>query len=97
MGFPLVFVFSGRASTLFSALPSVLLGKKTWIGYEVPDEQVNTLPSLKEGIVQLSDLADGNGHIEEVHASNLWYAKNFTSWTEAADLAKIYFGTGKKK
>lgn len=92
IGFLFVLLFSRHASKLFTNSFSVLMGKKTWIGYSLPDSQINALPVLNACIFHLDEISGSGNGPEDRHASNLYYAKNFTTWSEAAELAKIYFG-----
>jgi len=47
---PVLFFFVKNKSLVYSNILSVLLCRKTWIGFDQSDSDLNKLPSLKEGV-----------------------------------------------
>ncbi len=90
LGFLVVLIFSKHTSRLFSNLLPVLLGRKSWIGYVNGDTLLYELPALKEGVIAVSEVDKLSS--EDAHSTNLYYARNYTTWAEAASLVRIYFG-----
>ena len=55
------------------------------------DTLLYELPALKEGVIAVSEVDKLSS--EDAHSTNLYYARNYTTWAEAASLVRIYFGT----
>lgn len=86
--FPISIVVSSNRAQLFSSLLPVLFGKKSWIGYDLPDSKLAEIPALKPSAFMLQHFQESSA---DSHATNLWYARNFTTWSEAVRLAKLLF------
>ena len=87
---PIVLLFAQRRSEIFSNVMSVLIGNKTWIGYNEADQRLTELPVIKTGVFV-------SGHRENenqatVHQNNLWYARNYNTWNELAGIITKFFG-----
>ncbi len=75
---PILFVLSGFKMNLIKNVFSVLVGKKTWVGYIRSSENVNSkYPKIKDWIIELSD-SKKNISPEIVHKLNIIYAKDYT-------------------
>ncbi len=74
--FPIVLLFSKRRSLIWSNFISVLIGKKTWIGYNSSER---LLPIIREGV--FSPLV-----------SDTYYARNYSVWLEVETIIKRFFG-----
>ena len=90
IGFIPVILFSKHTGILYSNLLAVLMGRKTWLGYIPNDALLSELPRIKEGVLDMSLVEQGSE--AAAHATNLYYARNYTTWSEAANLVRIYFG-----
>jgi hypothetical protein len=62
-------------------LISVLAGSKSWVGYQRSDPQLNELPSLKDGVVEIRSKAKPSTNtLSYVHNFNYLYAKDYRVW-----------------
>ncbi len=82
--FPL-FLFSPRRKEIYNNLWSVLTAKMTWLGYILPDAELAQLPVIRPAVFGLSSMNS------EPHQSNLWYARNYSTWSELSTLLSIIF------
>lgn len=75
--FPLHFLIKPRPFLFYKNVFSVLLLKKTWIGYAITEKK---LPSLKPGILSTTGLPASLNTLPDnsLHAADISYAKNFT-------------------
>ncbi|MEM9547120.1 MAG: glycosyltransferase [Bacteroidota bacterium] len=79
---PVLLVINGfDIAGLFRNILQTLVGVKTWIGYAGGIEDFQNLPELKDSVIQLPS------H-EETHLENLYYARDYTLWTDLDLLAK---------
>jgi len=84
---PAWLIFSGKRGMLLKYWGSVLLGKKTWVGY-APNTQNSTLPPLRPGVFSPVDaLKDLKVNDETAARLNFFFAKD---WEIERDLA-IFF------
>ena len=90
IGFVFVLIFSKAATKLLSNAIPVLVGRKTWIGYMQNDARLTELPRLRQHVFDLEEIVIVD--VSDIHAANLWYARNFTTWMEASNLSKLFFG-----
>jgi len=86
--FPVVLIFSRQRSTIYQNLIQVLVGSKTWLGYATQDGQLNKLPQLKPYVFSIADETEKSSR---VHQENLWYAKNYSTWSELVGVFGKYF------
>ena len=84
LGLPILFVISEKRSKIYSNIFNVLLGNKTWIGYDTSDHKLNALPSIKKSVLELNS-SDSNAQ----HETNLYYARNYNVWLEMEMLYKL--------
>ena len=82
--FPLS-LLSSRRKEIYSNLWPVLRARKTWLGYILPDAELAQLPVIKPAVFEISSLDS------EHHQSNLWYARNYSTWSELSTLLSIIF------
>ncbi len=87
IGFPLILLFSPSRGKIFANLFSVLIGKKSWIGYQKAVNPGSALPELRDGVFELTPLSKGIS----AHKTNLHYAKNYSTWSELSLLASYFF------
>jgi len=80
MFFPLVLLFSSRTKAIYTNLFQVLLGQKSWLGYIADDDPHADLPSIRPSVFSIA--SEVNSSIENRHQENLWYARNYSTWTE---------------
>ncbi len=75
--FPLHFMIKLRPFLFYKNVFSVLLLKKTWVGYAIPEKK---LPPLKPGILSTTGLPVNLNTLPDnsLHAADILYAKNFT-------------------
>jgi GT2 family glycosyltransferase len=75
---------------------SVLIGKKTWVGYSPEDPQLRNLPKLKSSILTHVDalpIQPENPHT--LHRLNLFYAKDYNSSNDWEILWKAWRKLGR--
>ncbi len=87
--FPVVLVSRNR-SAIYSSAIAVLLGRKTWIGYNKSDQRLNELPIIKPGVFLMGPNEKDNQ--ASTHQYNLWYARNYNTWNELAAIVTRFFG-----
>jgi len=90
--FPIVLLFSKERFKIFGNIFSVLVGNKSWIGYDENDERKEELPSIRQAVFPITGYTTFSKDKVGLHQSNLWYAKNYSTWSELAALLKICFG-----
>jgi GT2 family glycosyltransferase len=86
VSFPVHFVLQKKPILFFKNVFSVLLLKKTWVGYAaIP----NQLPKIKPGILTTTSLPAGKNNLpeESLMASDEWYAKQYSVYE---DLKKLW-------
>ena len=66
----------------------VLLGKKTWVGYNLSDKKILYLPGLKKGVYQVSVIENDD---ELVHFANIQYARFYSLFTDLEIVLKSLF------
>jgi GT2 family glycosyltransferase/Ca2+/Na+ antiporter len=84
LGFPVLFLITEKRTEIYSNIFKVLLGNKTWIGYDTSDQKLDALPPIKKGVLELD--ASGN---KSKHETNLYYARNYNVWLEMEMLFKL--------
>jgi len=81
--FPLTILYSvlKRYSLfgLYSGLIDVLFGRKSMVGYKLPDKEVDELPIIKKGVIGVGPNVTGQ---KMVHRANVIYAKEYTIWRD---------------
>jgi O-antigen biosynthesis protein len=86
---PLLCWFSNKPIGYINNIFAVLIGQKTWVGYNV----LNGLPKLKAAIITCSGAAFGSDlevAKEGLHNIDYWYAKDY-DWVTDAKLMLRYF------
>ncbi|MFN8307454.1 MAG: glycosyltransferase [Ferruginibacter sp.] len=88
MSFPIHLFLQKKAGSFFRNVVGVLWGKKTWVGYAWPD---NNLPKLRTGVVTSTALPSSRNELpeESLLKSDEWYASEYTV---LLDLKKIKAG-----
>ncbi len=76
----LLLVKGKRVSNFFNQLWQVLIGRKTLVSYKYPDEEVDELPRLKSGIIELGPSNITGQSL--IHRANVIYAKEYTIWRD---------------
>lgn len=84
--FPVMLVSPNRFPFLLN-LWSVIIGKKSWTGYTVGDPKHHELPRIRPGVFSSED---SRGFVDN-HSFNLWYSKNYSTWTEFVALIKLLY------
>ena len=84
LGFSILIVISEKRTKIYSNIFKVLLGNKTWIGYDTSDQKLDALPPIKKSVLEM-DLSDNNSK----HETNLYYARNYNVWLELEMLFKL--------
>jgi len=88
---PLNSWFFKRKGQYISNIFSVLLGKKSWIGYIIENGTFETLPKIKPGILFPSDIfPELIMDKEKAGQLNMIYAKDFSLMTDAEILIKAW-------
>jgi len=74
--FPLHFVFVKNPLLFFSNCFTVLLGRKTWVGYTAPQP---SLPTLRKSVLAPNGRRELSYAFsdENLHLLNYWYARNY--------------------
>lgn len=85
IGLPIFFIISTNRSEIYFNLFNVLLGNKTWIGYDTSDHKLKDLPPIKKSVLQLESSCNNTRH-----EANLYYARNYNIWLEMEMLYKLY-------
>ncbi len=69
-----------KISESFSKLWMVLIGKRTIVGYRMPDIDISDLPYIKDSIIKIGPkrLSDQN----LIHRANTIYAKEYSVWRD---------------
>lgn len=84
-----IFIFSTQRKKLYGNLFQVLIGSKTWRGYNLPDKDLAQIPLVRHGVFGVgleNDLTS-----DSYHQSNLWYARNYSTWIEFSALLNTIF------
>ncbi len=77
---PIWFFIYRNTFLLLSNAVSVLIGRKTWIGYIYNENNLRGLPKLRKGVFTLNPIKPNeNGHISDI---NLIYAKSYRVMTD---------------
>jgi hypothetical protein len=82
--FPLVLLFVRKPKRIFSPLLSILLNKKTWVGYiENPHQESMGLPKLKKGVfAPLVNAEVARLDEKSKERVNILYAKNYSFFND---------------
>ncbi|MDY5969007.1 MAG: glycosyltransferase [Bacteroidales bacterium] len=80
---PILFWFQEQKGNYFRHVFQVFMGKKSWVGYAIPDTDTDSLPQIKEGVLSPADLMLRSRGIN-AHRINLRYAKNYKLSTDLA-------------
>lgn len=79
---PLWIIFSGKKALLWQNWLSVLLGRKTWVGY-APSTQNSSLPALHPGVFTPADrLSERVATPATMARLNYLYAKDWNVWQD---------------
>ena len=73
---PLTIIGKKNLSTILKSIPSVIIGKKTWIGYEKEDSKLSDLPNLPLAVFPHSYFHNTKLG-EDVHYLNTVYARDY--------------------
>lgn len=79
---PLTLISPNRGALLGNFL-STIIGSKTWQGYDQADDAIIALPRISPSVFTAFNNSDN------VHEENLYYARNFSSWSELASLMNL--------
>ena len=82
---PGLIIINSRKSTFLSNVLSVLVGKKSWVGYDkiLAQEHKNNLPKLKVGVLSPLDILQSSELEEEIiRRAHLIYAKEYSGLTD---------------
>ena len=88
---PLFILFFKNYKKAFKNINTVLIGNKTWIGYEESSSK-NKLPKIKSGIFSIVD-NDKKMEEETVDKINIIYAKDYNIMLDLKILVKNIFKT----
>jgi GT2 family glycosyltransferase len=80
-----LFLLKRNSSEFYKNLPSVIMGKKTWIGYERTDQEIQNLPYLKPSVFPFT-IYDSSKQKIASKRSNTFYARNYSVWLEMDQL-----------
>ncbi len=83
---PIWFIINRKPIFLLSNAISVLVGKKTWIGYIKTNNPLSGLPQIKDGVFQLKKNCKDESHQDS--EINLAYAKNYSIVSDLSILWK---------
>ena len=94
---PLILLFLKTSLKLINNSVNVLLGCKTWVGYDKKsDVKLDNLPKIKNGILTPLDLGSKKEHSDSfIYNSNMVYAKNYTIWNDLNILTKGFKQIGR--
>ena len=81
---PLFLIFSPQRGLIYSNYFSVFLGRKTWVGYYQSDAQLADLPKIKKAALELNPKS-----ASQHHATNLYYARNYSVWLEIEKMTQL--------
>ncbi|RPH33676.1 MAG: glycosyltransferase [Bacteroidales bacterium] len=73
---PIWFFINKKTFSLLSNALSVLFGHKTWVGYDLKDSDLSTLPRIKKSVFTIQHMK--NKQTERSSGINLIYAKNYS-------------------
>lgn len=86
LSFPISFLFFKNKKNLFRNITSCLIGKKTYVGYNLKNTNHPLLPKLKLSILHpISHSSDSNELDEKI---NLIYARDYSIWKDIEILQK---------
>jgi hypothetical protein len=89
--FPLVVVLQKKPVGFCSNWLSVLIGKKTWVGYNLQGHSAAQLPSLRPSVIHTnSHLAHSRLAPEQVLKLNILYAKDYRLSNDVRMLLRSY-------
>lgn len=91
--FPFIVILSSQRTSIYGNIFSVLIGQKSWIGYDKEDLRKGELPEIRKAVFPITSYTTFSKDLVGLHQSNLWYAKNYSTWSELAALLKICFGS----
>ena len=79
--FPLCLLLSANSRKALLQSLNVLSGRKTWIGYRLPDKHLAELPAIREGVFSIpQDASEADTNLN--HQANTYYARKFNIWLE---------------
>ena len=89
LSFPLHFILQKKPLLFFKNVFSVLIRKKTWVGYAAG---LNKLPAIKKGILTSTALpaAVNDLPIESLCLSDEWYASSYSALTDVKKIIRGY-------
>lgn len=82
---PIFILINRRKSTFLSNIFYVLIGKKSWVGYDkrLGEEHKNNLPKIKMGVLSPLDILRNSDLEEEIiRRAHLIYAKEYSGLTD---------------
>ena len=88
---PFVFLLAKQRLVIYKNIVSVLVGRQSWIGYDEADVRKEELPEIRKAVFPITAYTTFSKDAVGLHQSNLWYAKNYSTWAELAALLKICF------
>lgn len=95
---PVIWIVTKADFIVFSNIINVLIGNKTWIGYDDQGTSDIKLPQIRNAIFNISDIVnDGIMNSNKVDRINLDYARNYTVSRDVESLLKAiikYFTKG---
>lgn len=87
---PILLLISKNRKTIIRNTISVLIGQKTWISYNKEDIYFSVLPPLKMGVFSF-DSKRKTSSPDQIHQSNIYYARNYNIWMETEQILKNIF------
>lgn len=77
--FPIVFIINKHPFGFIRNLPLILIGKKSWVGYQqTTNPSAQRLPKIKPGVLYPTDMIKGNKVTSDtLDRLNLLYARNY--------------------
>ena len=88
--FPVVFVANKNWVVLIKNWVHVLIGRKTWFGYDAKDARIKELPKLKPGILHLNTGGVSLSINSLLHNRNYLYAKDYSVWQDLEGVLKNF-------
>ncbi|MBT8188819.1 MAG: glycosyltransferase [Bacteroidia bacterium] len=71
---------------------ALLMGKRTLVAYIKSDDRLDELPALRDSVFELvPELSIDPGNPAQIHQANLYYARHYNVWMEAAYLYRALF------
>jgi GT2 family glycosyltransferase len=90
LSFPLHLIGVRKPFSFFGNCIAVLLGRKTWIGYAVPEKN---LPHLRKAVIACNGMPAGTKQelpVESLQMVDYWYARDYELSTDLKLMGKIY-------